>query len=88
MASDGPSDLQNAVIKTQTAAWVSSEIRLGGGCAPDAYPSVAARLKQSSDGVKRAIQDLGRSAPAKGADHGAQSESLPRLLRYLHFDSR
>jgi hypothetical protein len=31
----------------------------------DAYPSVAARLKQSSDDVKRAIQDLGRSAPAK-----------------------
>jgi len=32
----------------------------------DAYPSVAARLKQSSDDVKRVIQDLGRSAPAKG----------------------
>ena len=32
----------------------------------DAYASVAARLKQSSDDVKRAIQDLGRSAPAKG----------------------
>ena len=31
----------------------------------DAYASVAARLKQSSDDVKRAIQDLGRSAPAK-----------------------
>jgi hypothetical protein len=31
----------------------------------DAYPSVAARLRQSSDDVKRAIQDLGRSAPAK-----------------------
>jgi hypothetical protein len=30
----------------------------------DAYPRVAARLKQSSDDVKRAIQDLGRSAPA------------------------
>src|SRR6478752_5784905 len=28
----------------------------------DAYPSVAARLKQSSDDVKRTIQDLGRSA--------------------------
>jgi hypothetical protein len=32
----------------------------------DAYPSVAARLKQSGDEVKRAIQDLGRSEPAKG----------------------
>jgi hypothetical protein len=31
----------------------------------DAYPSVAARLKQSSDDMKRAIQDLGRSAPAR-----------------------
>src|SRR6266576_2265513 len=31
----------------------------------DAYPSVAARLRQSSNDVKRTIQDLGRSAPAK-----------------------
>ncbi len=31
----------------------------------DAYPSVAARLRQSSHDVKRTIQDLGRSAPAK-----------------------
>ena len=31
----------------------------------DAYPIVAARLKQSSDDVKRATQDFGRSAPAK-----------------------
>jgi hypothetical protein len=31
----------------------------------DAYPTVAARLKQSSDDVKRAIQDLRRSASAK-----------------------
>jgi hypothetical protein len=31
----------------------------------DAYPSVAARLKQSIDDVKRAIQDLGRSMAAK-----------------------
>ena len=31
----------------------------------DAYPRVAARLRQSSHDVKRTIQDLGRSAPAK-----------------------
>jgi hypothetical protein len=29
----------------------------------DAYARVAARLKRSTDNVKRAIQDLGRSAP-------------------------
>ena len=32
----------------------------------DAYSSVAARLKQSPGDLKRRIQDLGRSAPAKG----------------------
>jgi hypothetical protein len=32
----------------------------------NAYASVAARLKQSSDDLKRAIQNLGRSAPAQG----------------------
>src|SRR6185369_257147 len=32
----------------------------------DAYSSVAARLKQSNDDLKRRIKDLGRSAPAKG----------------------
>jgi hypothetical protein len=40
----------------------------------DAYPSVAARLKQSSDDVKRAIQDLGRSAPAKGGPWRAEQK--------------
>jgi hypothetical protein len=40
----------------------------------DAYPSVAARLKQSSDNVKRAIQDLGRSAPAKGGPWRAEQK--------------
>src|SRR5262249_54442395 len=30
----------------------------------DAYPSVAARLQESSDDLKRTIRDLGRSAPA------------------------
>ena len=40
----------------------------------DAYPSVAARLKQSSDDVKRAIQDIGRSAPAKGRPWRAEQK--------------
>jgi hypothetical protein len=40
----------------------------------DAYPNVAARLKQSSDDVKRAIQDLGRSAPAKGRPWRAEQK--------------
>ncbi len=40
----------------------------------DVYPSVAARLKQSSDDVKRAIQDLGRSAPAKGRPWRAEEK--------------
>ena len=40
----------------------------------DAYPTVAARLKQSSDDVKRAIQDLRRSAPAKGRPWRAEEK--------------
>ena len=32
----------------------------------DAYSSVAERLKQSNDDLKRRMQDLGRSTPAKG----------------------
>lgn len=39
-----------------------------------AYPIVAGRLKQSSDDVKRAIQDLGRSAPAKGRPWRAEQK--------------
>jgi hypothetical protein len=40
----------------------------------DAYPSVAARLKQSSDDVKRAIQNLRRSAAAKGRPWRAEEK--------------
>jgi hypothetical protein len=40
----------------------------------DAYARVAARLKQSTDNVKRAIQDLGRSAPAKGGPWRAEQK--------------
>ncbi len=40
----------------------------------DAYQKVAAQLKQSSGDVKRAIQDLGRSAPAKGGPWRAEQK--------------
>jgi hypothetical protein len=40
----------------------------------DAYPTVAAGLKQSSDDVKRAIQDLRRSASAKGRPWRAEEK--------------
>jgi hypothetical protein len=48
----------------------------------DAYPSVAARLKQSSDDMKRTIQMLGRSAPAKGGPWRAEQKlaALAALL--------
>jgi hypothetical protein len=39
-----------------------------------AYPSVAARLKQSSDDVKRAIQDLRQSASAMGQPWRAEEK--------------
>jgi len=40
----------------------------------DAYPSVAARFKQSIDDVKRAIEDLGRSAAAKAGPWRAEQK--------------
>ena len=40
----------------------------------DAYACAAARLKQSSDDLKRAIQDLGRSAPAKSGPWRAEQK--------------
>jgi hypothetical protein len=40
----------------------------------DAYPSVAARLKQSSHDLKQTIQNLGRSAPAKGGPWRAEQK--------------
>jgi hypothetical protein len=40
----------------------------------DAYPTVAARLKQSRDDVKRLIQDFGRSAPANGGPWRAEQK--------------
>jgi hypothetical protein len=40
----------------------------------DAYARVAARLKQSSDDVKRAIQELGRSIPANSGPWRAEQK--------------
>ena len=40
----------------------------------DAYACVAARLKRSSDDLKRTIQDLGRSASAKNAPWRAEQK--------------
>lgn len=40
----------------------------------DAYPSVATRLKQSGDHVKRELRDLGRAAPAKGRPWRAEQK--------------
>ena len=40
----------------------------------DAYHSVAAGLKRSNDDVKRAIQDLGQSASAKGGPWRAEQK--------------
>ena len=49
---------RSAVEETLQTHEIRTEILLE----RDAYPSVAARLKQSSDDLKRTIQDLGRSA--------------------------
>jgi hypothetical protein len=48
----------------------------------DAYPGVAAQLKQSTDDVKRAMQDLRRSASAKGRPWRAE-EKLAALAGLL-----
>ena len=53
---------RSAVAETLHANEIRSEVLLE----RDAYSTVAARLKQSTDDVKRAIQNLRQSAPAKG----------------------
>jgi hypothetical protein len=40
----------------------------------DAYARVAARLKQSTDDVRRTLQDLGRSMPANGGPWRAEQK--------------
>jgi hypothetical protein len=61
---------RSAVAETLQA----NEIRIEVLLERDAYPSVAARLKQSGDDVKRAIQNLRRSAPAKGGPWRAEEK--------------
>jgi hypothetical protein len=51
-----------------------SEIRTEVLVERDAYPSVAARLKQSSDELKRALQNLGRSASARNGPWRAEQK--------------
>ena len=51
---------RSAVEETLRAHEIRTEVLLES----DAYPTVAAQLEQSTDDVKRAIQDLRRSAPA------------------------
>jgi hypothetical protein len=52
---------RSAVVDTLQDHQIRTEILIE----RDAYLSVAARLKQSSNDLKRTIQDLGRSMPAK-----------------------
>jgi len=61
---------------------VSHEIRTDVFLERDAYTHVAARLQQSSNYVKRAIQDLGRSIPAKSGPWRAEQKlaALAALL--------
>ena len=61
---------------------VSHEIRTDVFLECDAYTHVAARLQQSSNHVKRAIQDLGRSIPAKSGPWRAEQKlaALAALL--------
>ena len=59
-----------AVTETLQAHEIRTEVLLE----RDAYPTVAARLKQSSDDVKRAIEDLRRSAPANGQPWRAEEK--------------
>jgi hypothetical protein len=61
---------RSAVAETLQAHEIRTEVLLE----RDAYPTVAGRLKQSSDDVKRAIQDLRRSAPANGRPWRAEEK--------------
>ena len=61
---------RSAVAETLQAHEIRTEVLLE----RDAYPSVAARLKQSSEDVKRTIQDLRRSAAATGRPWRAEEK--------------
>ena len=61
---------RSAVAETLQAHEIRTEVLLE----RDAYPTVAAGLKQSSDDVKRAIQNLRRSLPANGRPWRAEEK--------------
>ena len=61
---------RSAVAETLQDQEIRSEVLLE----RDAYACVAARLKQSRDDVKRAVQGLGRSALAKGGPWRAEQK--------------
>jgi hypothetical protein len=61
---------RSAVAETLQTHEIRTEVLLE----RDAYPSVAARLKQSSEDVKRTIQDLRRSAAATGRPWRAEEK--------------
>jgi hypothetical protein len=61
---------RSAVAETLQANEIPTEVLLE----RDAYPTVAARLKQSSDDVKRAIQNPRRSLPANGRPWRAEEK--------------
>ena len=61
---------RSAVAETLQANEIPTEVLLE----RDAYPTVSARLKQSSDDVKRAIQNLRRSLPANGRPWRAEEK--------------
>jgi hypothetical protein len=69
---------RSAVQETLEAHEIRTDVLLE----RDAYASVAARLKQSSDDVKRAIQDLGRSRAANSGAWRAEHKlaALAALL--------
>jgi hypothetical protein len=61
---------RSAVEQTLEAHEICTDVLLE----RDAYARVAARLKQSSEDLKRAIQDLGRSVPANSGPWRAEQK--------------
>jgi len=61
---------RSAVEETLHDQGIHTDVLLEG----DAYARVAARLKQSSDGVRRAIENLGRSTPANSGPWRAEQK--------------
>ena len=67
--------LEGRLFRTAVAETLQDhEIRIELLLERDAYPTVAARLKQPSEDVKRAIQDLVRPVPEKGGPWRAEQK--------------